>query len=289
MKLPAFGRLPRAAALGALLCSFSFQVDAASTDAWAKVPTLPSACYSGADPSVAKLEAAKTAVQTDKDRQSAVNEKIRAEYDSIDPMEKSARMQQWMMSNPQEAMKYMQNQQTIGNAAQTTALSSSAKKMALDEEKQDLVRSYASALKQAYAPAMARWNALTKKLGMSESDPGLSESGTPDWAYAEQDAIKRLKDQEYQAVCPQWWGATGKIPAYLKRYKDYLTTDRIPNQVKVDEIVAQTYAMMNTPAASWRSTATHDAVIDYLGIAQSLFDQRDVEPRCTAQKCRDTF
>ena len=64
-------------------------------------------------------------------------------------MEKAQRMQQWMMSNPQEAMKWAQAQQQLGADTQTVGPEINAASMQFENEKKDLVAGYGAALKQA--------------------------------------------------------------------------------------------------------------------------------------------
>ena len=66
------------------------------------------------DPFSDKVEAATDGNAADIERQKAVNAQIEEDFNNIDPMEKAQRMQQWMMSNPQEAMKWAQAQQQLG-------------------------------------------------------------------------------------------------------------------------------------------------------------------------------
>ena len=99
---------------------------------WAKVPAFPTGCFeyvddNQADPFYAKLEAAETAIKSDIDRQEAINEKIAEEFRNIDPMEQAQRMQQWMMSNPQEAMAFVQ-------AAQNAPASGQADQQAFQQQ-----------------------------------------------------------------------------------------------------------------------------------------------------------
>ena len=71
---------------------------------FAKVPPLPTACYLANETFPDKLAAARETVLADRTRQQEINDKIEKDYQSLDPMEMTQRMQQWMMENPQEAM-----------------------------------------------------------------------------------------------------------------------------------------------------------------------------------------
>ncbi len=255
----------------------------AATGPWVKVPALTTACYSKGDPFVPRLAAAQATALTDLERQQATNTQISEEFQNIDPMEKAKRMQQWMMSNPQEATKFMQMAQQGGPVSVGDSDTSEAQKNALDNEFAALSTRLNAALAQAFAPSTARWGALQTKLGVAEKrtvielDPGDGASAAD---VAELKAIRVQRDQEYQALCPQWFGAAGEVPVHLKKYKTWLVQQRIPNTERVDAVNVQSYAIMNTPAASYRSTATLQGVVDHLSRVEGGYMLRPETPRC---------
>ncbi len=281
------GRL-LAAALGACLCApAAISQPAAATGPWAKVPTQTPACYYEGDTFEAKLTAALEAVNAGKTRQLAVNQQIEDEYKSIEPMEMATRMQQWMMSNPQEAMKYMQGVQAVGEDFNAKMPEMNDAQQRFTTEEENLLKRYQTALDAAYAPGYARHAALKKKLNVPPEYPSVqSESGgTPDWAVAEENAIWRALDAAYATNCPQWYGATGQIPAWLKTYRTWLTKDFIPFNQRIASQNAQTYAIMSTPKATWKDTAEFDGVIKYLEAVGRVYGNRRSKPRCTATEC----
>lgn len=284
-----------ATALAALSCPELAQAQAASAGPWARVPPLTTLCFQYVadrqqDPFYARLEAARAAVQAEQERQEAINSRIEKDYANLDPMEKASRMQQWMMSNPQEAMRFMQ-------AVQAAPAQEQAQQMALEQQRRSqeaewnaLLTSYGDARLQAYAPAEARRKALAARLGYQYSsarkdllaphmgffaDPSTSRA---DWGAGE--AINAEYDRAYKALCPQWWGANGKFQAYLQKQKDWFMTERIPYLERFDAPKLQQYAIMSTPAASYRSTAQFKAVGEYLDLAWKVFNERDSMSRC---------
>jgi hypothetical protein len=290
---PWLGRL-LAAALGAFLCMpAALSQPAPATSPWAKVPALTTTCYYGADPFVAKLAAAPDAVNAGRTKQLAINKKIEDEHKSLDPMEMAARMQQWMMSNPQEATKYLQGVHAVGEDSNARMPEFRAAATRFQTEEKDLIKRYQAALATAFAPGYARFNALQTKLGVpldeqsveGEGQSVKGEGGAPDWAVAEQHAISRELDKTYAALCPQWWGATGQIHAWLKTYRDWLTKEFIPFSEHHASQNAQIYTMMGTPAASWKDTAAYDGVIEYLQVVGRVFEHRRAKPRCDATDC----
>jgi hypothetical protein len=281
------GRL-LAATLGACLCApAAISQPAAATGPWAKVPALTPACYSEGDPFEAKLTAALAAVNASRTRQLAVNKQIEDEHKSIEPMEMATRMQQWMMSNPQEALKYMQGVQAVGDDFNAQMPEMIAAQQRFDAEEKDLLKRQQAALDTASAPSYARHAALKKKLNVPPEYPSVqSESGgTPDWAVAEEHAIWRALDAAYAANCAPWIGATGKVPAWLKTYRAWLTQEFIPFNQRIASQNAQTYAIMNTPKATWKDTAEIDGVIKYLEAVGRVYGNRRAKARCTASVC----
>jgi hypothetical protein len=285
MIFPTFrGRL-LVAALAGLVCASALAAQPAPTGPWAKVPPLTTACFYGTDTFDAKLEAALAAVQADRERQLAINQQIQAEYQSIDPMEMASRMQQWMMSNPQEAMKYMQGVQAVGEDFNARMPEINAATQRFDREEKDLIKRYQAALAAAFATGHAKHLALKKKLGVDPSYPTVKDPGSPDWAFVEENAIMRELDQAYVTFCPQWWGAAGPIQAWLKTYRTWLTNEWIPFHDRMESQNAQNFAIMGTPAASWKTVTAHEGVIKYLQAVGRVYGERREKPRCTAEDC----
>ncbi len=283
------GRL-MAAVLGAFLCApaalSQTKPAAAATDPFAKVPALPTACYSAGETFYPKLEAAQAAVAADRETQEAVNQTIKDDFQNIDMMEKATRMQQWMMSNPQEAAKFMQAQQAAGADLQPAILADGEVETKFANEQKEMIPRYQAALKQAFAPADAKYAALAKKLVDAQGCGfGDGECGIPDWAMVEYNAIQKEKDAAYVATCPQWWGASGQVTAYMKRYKDWLVQKHIPFHQSLEAPLLSQYAIMNTPSASYRSTEPYKGAHEYMNAAFVFYQRRDEKPRCTAAGC----
>jgi hypothetical protein len=270
--------------LGSLLCAPA-ALSQPATGPWAKVPPLTTNCFYGTDTFGAKLEAAVAAVNTDRDRQLAINKRIEEEYGAIDPMEMMSRMQQWMVSNPQEATKYLQGVQAVGEDYNTGMAAMMAAEQRYDKEQKDLATRYNASLDKAYAPGYAKHEALKKKVGVDPSYPTVKDPGSPDWAFVEENSIMRELDQAYVAFCPQWWAAAGSIQAWLKTYRTWLTNERIPFYDRLSSQNAQTYAIMGTPSAAWKTVSTQDAVLKYLDAVGDVYALRREKPRCDANDC----
>lgn len=289
-------RAPLAAAV--LVCLFVSSPSFAQSTAggpWAKVPPLSTLCYGfvgeNHEPFFGKLEAAKASIQAERDKQDAINAKIEEDFRNIDPMEMASRMQQWMMDNPEEATKFLQGQQAMGDMAPQEIAALQEETQAREAEWKALVKRYEDTRIQAYGPVRARLDALrgTKTTDRKELlYPWFSgDTGTSHVALAKGELINADADKAYQSLCPQWWGANGQFHAYLKKEREWFVKQRIPQLEKADAPRLQQYAIMNTPAASYRSTAELQGVAEYLDLVRKVFSERDGKPRCTLARYCD--
>lgn len=257
---------------------------AAPAGPWAKVPALPTACYSSQDTWWDKNNAALDAVQKDHDRQNdanAVVEKRLNDAMSANPMAMAQAMQQAMMSDPQNAQKYMERMVQQGQQAQTEVVEQTDKEKQLDAESAALVKQYKAALAKSSGTADARWAALRKKEGYASDAYGPSETGTSDRVWAEWHAILKDRDAAYAANCAQWFGANGRFHAYMNRYKDYLVQERIPHHKRLmDEPRLDNFRLLKVPAAGWRTTTDYEAAEDYMRKASQVFGERQADPQC---------
>ena len=270
----------------AFTCLFAAAAHAqAPAGPWTKVPALPTACYSGADGFADKVEAARTALAADAERQKGVNAQIEEQFNSIDPMEKAQRMQQWMMNNPQEAARVLGAQQQMGMQAQADNPQLTAEHLKFSTEREDLKVKYAAALKQAQAPANAALDALEKRLSAAGCGFGDTECSLPPGALEERDTLLRQRDAAYEANCATYWSATGPMQQYAKRYRTWMAEKWIANSQQTDDMMRSQFAMMDTPGAAWSSTSPQENVSRYLQEIGQLYAIRDDAPTCTATGC----
>lgn len=245
---------------------------AAPADPWSKVPALPTGCYSAQDDFATKNEIAIETLKAETVTQEEVNQKIAdqlTEQNNQDPMKMAAAMQEAMMKDPQNAMKYMEMMGATTDPASLQAESAQyvAREQQLKEEERTLLNRYTAAFDKALAPARAQLAQFNEK-----------ERQLP----AENHAIQREADRAYQAMCGPWFGATGPMQAYLKKYKDYLVQERIPADEKSDAQKLMQYKMVGIAADAYRSTAKHKAALEYLQVAEQLYLARERKPKCPA-------
>ncbi len=257
----------------------------AGADPWTKAPALPTACYDGNDGFADQVEAARTALAADAERQKAVNAQIEEQFNSIDPMEKAERMQQWMMSNPQEAALVLGGQQQMGMQQQAENPQLNADSMRFDAERRTLGDKYLAAAKQAQAPANAGLEALNARLTAAGCGFDDTECSIPESAYAERDVLLRQRDAAYQANCATYWAATGPMQDYAKRYRKWMSEKWIPNWQQTDEVMRSQFAIMDTPGQAWSSTIPQEHVSRYLNEIGQLYALRDGAPTCAAEGC----
>ena len=260
-----------------------------SAGVWARTVALPTACYASQDQFAATNSAALTVVASDASKQQEVNDQISKSWgqqEGEDPMAMAARMQEAMMKDPEAAMKMMQQTAAADpEAAQAATMHYLEREGQMEEEAKGQIKRYQAAVQASLGPPRAHFAALRKRLGITEGW-GVGETAS-DQAYAEYDAIKREADQAYAGMCAQWWGATGSMQAFMKRYKDYLVGERIPHEEKNDSQILATYTLQGVDASTYKSTAKLDAVHDYMKLAERLYGEREQEPRCTATDCKD--
>jgi hypothetical protein len=258
----------------------------AATGPWAKVPALPTACYSSQDQWMDQNGAAIDAVQEMLYAQQAANTEVEQAANramSEDPMAMMQAMQQAMLDDPANAQKMIEKMNQTGEQARDEVPAQQEKEKQIEAESKSVLQKYEAALGKSMQPSVARWNALQKKMGY-EVDPQFPigpDPSWPSWAWQEWAGIQKDRDAAYVANCAQWWSATGGIQAYMTRYKDYLVQERIPYEKKlIDEARLNNFKMLGVSAEGYRTTTDIEAAIDYMKMASSLYGQRMDNPFC---------
>jgi hypothetical protein len=274
-----------AALIGTSASAATPAAPAAVVSPWSKVPAAPTACYSSQDHYNEQNSAAVDAVNNESDSIAERNGALDQQANDIlaaNPMAMAQAMQEAMMSDPQNAQKYMERMMQQGQDAQAAVPAQMEREKQLLAEKDSVIKQYHAALAAANGPANARWTALKKRYGLPADAPGPGESGVPDWVWAEWGVILHERDSAYQATCATWFAPAGALQSYLKRYKTFLVAERIPYEKKLEEPKLEQYRTLGVPTATYRSTAEHKAVADYLRMARDIFDERRDRPYCGA-------
>ena len=245
---------------------------------WAKVPALPTACYSQQDSNWAAADPARDALNAEIERQKNLNAKVREKFENIDPFEKAQRMTQYLMDNPEAGAAYMQQAYAAGQNVTEDIQDWGESLQAINEDEDALLARYEAARTKAYAPGEARRLAMVKRA--EREGASLDGEGVPDWAIIEMESIRRQWQTAYEAFCPAWWGPTGEMQAFTKRLKNYLVQEEIPRRQSTDDELVKQFEMMGTPAGSFRSTAAMEGVVQYLDKVQPLYGNRNSERDC---------
>lgn len=295
--MPVISRFPPILALLAAAITgqagFAAAPAARASDPWAAVPAWPTACYTSQDKFSDQVNAGRATIASERSRQDEINNTIRAQSgpnSGEDPMAQAQRIQEAMMKDPQHAMEQIKAMGAANPAATTERVQQENARY--DETKaadKKFMAQYQAAKKAMLEPSRVKVQALSKRANAAIQH---TEAGDfwPDWAYKEAGTIMQEADHAYAALCTQWFGASGKVPAYLKQRREYLVNDRIPSFSRNDPTVAA-QAMLGHNAEGYRPIGIFDAVDEYLVLANELYGQRTaLVSSCTSlTKCEDQF
>lgn len=248
-------------------------------DPWAAVPAWPAACYSSQDKFSDQVFAARESVGAESKRQDEINKNITAQSGpggAEDPMELARRVQEAMMKDPQHAAEQFQSMGAADPAAtQQRAMAAHTRYEEVKAGDKRFTADYQAARKAMLEPARTRMRALDKKVApfVVRTAEG---SQYPEWADKEAVAIMPGANQAYVAFCAQWFGAGGKVPAYLRQRKDFLVREHIPAMVKaIDDPAVSGQQLVGHSTQGYHSVAPHHAVEDFLVLSYDLFGLRN--------------
>jgi hypothetical protein len=250
---------------------------APSADPWASVPPKPETFYEGVDTYSEKLRAVSDTVREARTRQETINSELTDRIKSIEPMQLAAKMQEFMMQNPQEAAKLMQEQQSAGTEGTEAEVATNDKFNALKAEEETLLTRYKAALAQAVAPIDAKFKDLDARAQKDMVAVGESWTYAP-WAVKEYNALALQRNAAVERVCKDWWSPSGQLPAWLDRLRDLLKAQVVTRERMANASVGIQVHLIETPAAPYKPTAAHDAVIQYLQEAKELYAKRERWP-----------
>src|SRR5262249_31825544 len=126
-----------------------------NADPWSRVPAVPTAYYSE-DDFLEKVDRARAALDGDIARQKEINNALKAKLEAMDPMEKARRMQEFMMKNPQEAMKFAQASQAAGTSVNAEGSSANTHTIRLEKELAAHKARFSSGLDATVKPVQMR-------------------------------------------------------------------------------------------------------------------------------------
>jgi hypothetical protein len=272
--------------LAAVVAATALAAPPAAVDPWTIVPPFPTGWYSAKDDFDQKLAGAKEANAKAFDRQDKINSELSDRLKALDPMEIQSRLQSFMMDNPDEAMKMMQQNKAVGDKFTDAQLKSEANRQALEGELKDLQTRYKTALESARAPVDLKFKELDVRAQKDLVTVGESWVYAP-WAVKEYDALVAQWNAASVKVYADWWSASGSFPSWLKRYREHLMQDQIPTREEADNVGAGFMVhILDSPDASFKSTATLQAVRDYIEQVSQVYSKREPAPRGTMSQMR---
>jgi len=235
----------------------------AAIDPWKKVPAAPTTCFRD-DAFDARLNATGQELLADYDRQVALNQRLTARFNSMEPMERMRRMQDFMLKNPQAAAKMIEASASLGSDASTSMVDVASTTERLEKELASQKQAFDAALDQALKPLLAKQEALvkTKTTLMGEAKvPAF----TTDAAYAEYVAGIGEQNAASEKVCGAYYGPKGTFHGWLDRYRADVLDKKVAFAARNDAALLQQVAIIETPDSRYVSTGPFDAAREYVG------------------------
>ena len=235
----------------------------AAIDPWKKVPPAPTSCFRD-DAFDARLNATGQELLADNNRQVALNERLTTRFNSMEPMERMRRMQDFMMKNPQAAAKMIEASANLGTDASTSTADVTAATERLDKELEGHKTAFNAALDQALKPLLAKQEALVKAKTTLIGEAKVP-AFTTDAAYAEYVAGIGEQNAASEKVCAAYFGPNGAFHGWLDRYRSDVLDKKVAFVARNDAALLQQVAIIETPDSRYVSTGPFDAARDYVG------------------------
>jgi hypothetical protein len=260
-------------AIVAIVCgTTALPAQATAIDPWTKVPAAPTTYFRDLDFSQ-RLHSLAIELQDLRRQQEEINTSIQMEYQKLGPMEIVNRMNAFMMKDPQRAMKMMEAQQATASQVTGTVTSRDAVKKERETELEELGAAYKAEMEAAAKPYQAKRDEI-RKTG------AVSVLAGADWAFktkADETAYNEQvgkQNADISARSVAWFGPSGKFTAWLAKYRSTVIDPMARGDEAIDGIAASQFAIMETPAAAYRSTAQMKAAQEYLEVMRKVYDLR---------------
>jgi hypothetical protein len=261
-------------AIVALVCgTTALPAQATATDPWTKVPPAPTTYFRDLDFD-RRLGDLAVELQDLRRQQEEINTSITMEYQKLGPMEIVNRMNAFMMKDPQKAMKMMEAQQAT--ATQLDPVAIDAAKRERNAEFEQLRAAFKAEMEAAAKPYQAKREEI-RKTGT------VSVLAGADWAFKTKAAETAYNEQidkenaDISARSAAWFGPSGKFTAWLASYRSTVIDRMAKGEEGIDGLKVAQFAMMETPAGAFRSTAQIKAAQSYLEEMRRVYDVRLVK------------
>jgi hypothetical protein len=245
--------------LAAFLC---LATPSAAQDPWSKVPAFPTSCYDNATPGfVDQISNIRHELTVQADAQNDINTAIQQKVVDMDPSEKQSKMMAFMMKNPTEAGKMMQDIATAGQNANQKSEGWNQKVMDLNEQLKSAESKYATE-KAALDALEAQW-AKTQPEHGNAGNPGLGRQ------------LAAKYDAQYEALCEKSLKAeSSPFLKYLSNLKAFQVTEQIPGELERLRQQKRELDLYGISSTELKSTETHNAVTEYLSKMSTVFGRR---------------
>ena len=259
-------------AIALLIAPAGLRAQGQPLDPWKRIPALPTTCYTDNDfrGSLTNLHAA---LGDEQRQQDEINMALEQKFGEMDMQEKMQKMMEYMRKDPQKAQKMMQAQQAAASAITSDITDGDDAKKERNAEFAKLSAAFNSEMDAAAKPFRARRDEIMKT---SRRVLGEGEN----WEFttkAAQDEYNSLIDKEnadYEARCATYFGANGKMVAWLASYRE-TALDPVARATEAnDEIKTTQMVILDSPGAGFRSTAQMTAAREYISAVQKAYDLR---------------
>jgi hypothetical protein len=233
----------------------------AITDPWTLLPPLPTGCFVGEGDYFDKTGAIMQQMKDEIAAQKEKNEKILEKFRAMDAGEQMRRMQEFMMKNPQEAMKIMQAQADAATDVNTMLAEVQAVTKPLLDERDALRKRFTAEAEAVVKPVQARRQVLVD----TRTNP--SHEGH-DWKTpADERAYRAMIDEEnakYEAMCRPFVAEDGPFHKWMARYKEEVVDKQAAVEKSHETTISSAFVPMGLMTEGYRNMDQFKAVVEYL-------------------------
>jgi hypothetical protein len=243
---------------------------ATPSDHWRLAPPLATSCFAE-DGFSEKIDAARTAMATEVEKQDEINKAARERFDNMDGDERGQRLVAFMTKNPEGAMKMMQAQQAAGAAGQKALEESTESATRLEAELKQLQDAFRASAEQARKPVVARRDALIK----AKTVP-MGEAAVPAFTAAADHAqyVQLIAEENtaYERACAAYFGPNGSFHKWASSYRTEVL-DKMAD-VGGDAVMAMQIQAMGLPGGNYRSITPMQQANDFLRRVREIWSIR---------------
>lgn len=253
---------------------------ASPPDHWSLVPAFATSCFAEDDFSD-KVDAARTAIEAEKEKQTRINVAAKEKYDNMDMGEKAQRMQAFMMKDPQAAMKMMQGEQTAGTSAQARITEASESSARLDAELERLQGAFRASSEQARKPVIARRDALIKAKTVL-----LGEAAIPAFTTAADHAqyVQLIAEENtaHERACAPYFGPDGSFHKWASSYRTEVV-DKLAGGGAGDAVMIMQMQAMDLPGGNYKDTTPLQQTNEFLRRVRGIWAIRPNKTKPTVE------